>query len=43
MNGPALGPLRGALRYRLKLGFISFDGPTGQIALIRCDLVDDKR
>ena len=35
--------LRQALPYWLKLGFISFGGPAGQIALMHRDLVDDKR
>ena len=32
-----------ALRYWLKLGFLSFGGPAGQIALMHHDLVDTKR
>ena len=32
-----------ALPYWLRLGFISFGGPAGQIALMHRDLVDDKR
>ena len=32
-----------AVRYWLRLGFISFGGPAGQIALMHRDLVDDKR
>jgi chromate transporter len=32
-----------ALRFWLKLGFISFGGPTGQIAIMQTELVDRKR
>jgi chromate transporter len=32
-----------ALRFWLKLGFISFGGPTGQIAVMHTELVDRKR
>jgi chromate transporter len=32
-----------ALRYWLRLGFISFGGPTGQIAIMHQDLVERKR
>jgi chromate transporter len=49
MNGatglPAPDPvsLRSAFWYWLKLGFISFGGPTGQIAIMHQDLVERKR
>jgi hypothetical protein len=32
-----------AFRYWLKLGFVSFGGPAGQIAIMHHDLVDSKR
>jgi chromate transporter len=34
---------RAALRFWLKLGFISFGGPTGQIAIMHTELVDRKK
>ncbi len=48
--GPAPGsprkdlvPLRDAFRYWLRLGFINFGGPAGQIAIMHDELVDRKR
>src|ERR671915_2199447 len=38
-----LVPLRAALRYWAKLGFINFGGPAGQIAIMHDELVDKKR
>ena len=38
-----LVPLGEALRYWMRLGFINFGGPAGQIAIMHDDLVDKKR
>jgi chromate transporter len=38
-----LVPLRSAIRYWAKLGFINFGGPAGQIAIMHDELVDRKR
>lgn len=40
MAAPAF---REALRFWLKLGFISFGGPAGQIAIMQRELVEKKR
>ncbi len=40
---PAPVPLVEAIWYWLKLGFISFGGPAGQIAIMHADLVEKKR
>ena len=36
-------PFRTALQYWLRLGFISFGGPAGQIALMHRELVEERR
>ncbi len=40
---PSPVSLAEALRYWLRLGFISFGGPSGQIALMHTELVENKR
>ncbi|AKU24233.1 chromate efflux transporter [Massilia sp. NR 4-1] len=40
---PAPVSLRSAFRYWLKLGFISFGGPAGQIAMMHSELVEKRR
>ena len=42
-NPPQPVSLRVAFRYWLKLGFISFGGPAGQIAIMHQDLVERRR
>ena len=34
---------REAFRFWLKLGFVSFGGPTGQIAIMQTELVEKKK
>lgn len=44
MTGPVSAvPLGQALRFWLKLGFISFGGPAGQIAIMHRELVEQRR
>ena len=43
LQAPAPVPLRDAVRFWLKLGFISFGGPAGQIALMHTELVERRR
>lgn len=40
---PAAIPFREAFRFWLKLGFISFGGPAGQIAIMHQELVERRR
>jgi hypothetical protein len=40
MDHPSFGE---AFRFWLKLGFISFGGPTGQIAIMQTELVEKKK
>ncbi len=42
-NAPATPTLKAAFWYWLKLGFVSFGGPAGQIAIMHQDLVEHKR
>ena len=42
-TAPSAPTLRQAFWYWLRLGFISFGGPAGQIAIMHQDLVEDKR
>jgi len=42
-TAPAAVSLREAFRFWLKLGFISFGGPTGQIAIMHQELVERRR
>jgi chromate transporter len=42
-TAPIHPPFREALRFWLKLGFISFGGPAGQIAIIHRELVERQR
>jgi chromate transporter len=44
MSSPTAAPSFGeAFRFWIKLGFISFGGPTGQIAIMQTELVERKR
>jgi chromate transporter len=43
MPAPPVPSFRTALRYWLKLGFISFGGPAGQIAMMHAELVERRR
>ena len=42
-NSPGAISLATAFRFWLKLGFISFGGPAGQIALMHAELVERRR
>jgi chromate transporter len=41
--GPAFPSFREALQFWIKLGFISFGGPAGQIAIMHTELVEKRR
>jgi chromate transporter len=43
MSAPAAPTFREALRFWFKLGFISFGGPAGQIAIMHTELVEKKK
>src|SRR5947209_6652305 len=43
MSATSAPTFREALRFWLKLGFISFGGPTGQIAVMHTELVEKKK
>lgn len=43
MNEPAEVPFREALKFWIKLGFISFGGPAGQIAIMHKELVERRK
>ncbi|MBC5782699.1 chromate efflux transporter [Ramlibacter sp. USB13] len=43
LEAPSRVPFGEALRFWLKLGFISFGGPAGQIAIMHRELVEQKR
>ena len=43
MSAPAAPAFAEALRFWLKLGFVSFGGPAGQIAIMHRELVDNRR
>ena len=43
VSQPSPVPFGEALKFWLKLGFISFGGPAGQIAIMHRELVEQKR
>src|SRR5688572_27009683 len=43
VGAPALASFAEAFRFWLKLGFISFGGPAGQIAIMHTELVERRR
>jgi len=42
-NSPVQVPFRDALKFWIKLGFISFGGPAGQIAIMHKELVERRK